>query len=77
MTVVSEVFLVDYRDADFNKRLHLFLEYPELRSDFMAIDQEEEPLPMHKKLKPGEHHTPNPIRLFFTVVASYFKRTVL
>ena len=29
----------DYRAADFEKRLYLFLECPELRDDFIEIDQ--------------------------------------
>ena len=36
----TESVLEDYRQADFTKRLHLFLEYSELRAEFMQIDQE-------------------------------------
>lgn len=35
----AESLLEDYRQADFNKRLHLFLEYRELRTEFMQIEQ--------------------------------------
>ncbi len=31
----------DYRQADFNDRLSIYLQYPELRNDFLEIDQQE------------------------------------
>lgn len=40
MNSKAERLLEDYRQADFTKRLHLFLEYPELRIEFMQIDQD-------------------------------------
>ena len=30
-----------YKEADFTKRLHIYMEYPDLRAEFMSIDQEE------------------------------------
>ena len=30
-----------YRQADFNDRLHIYLQFPELRDDFLDIDQNE------------------------------------
>ena len=33
--------LTDYRNADFNYRLHLFLQLPKMRPDFMLIEEEE------------------------------------
>lgn len=36
----TERLLADYRQADFTRRLHLFLEYSELRAEFMQIEQE-------------------------------------
>jgi hypothetical protein len=33
--------LAQYQQADFNERLNLYLQYPALRSQFMAIDQDE------------------------------------
>jgi hypothetical protein len=29
----------EYRGADFTRRLHIYLQFPDLRSEFMAIDQ--------------------------------------
>ena len=31
----------EYQGADFNRRLHLYLQYPQLRSEFILIDQKE------------------------------------
>ena len=31
----------DYTDADFNQRLNIYLQYPQLRSEFIEIDQAE------------------------------------
>jgi hypothetical protein len=41
MTENYEKFTAKYRDADFNHRLSLYLQYPQLRSDFILIDQNE------------------------------------
>jgi hypothetical protein len=40
MNMKAESLLEDYRQADFTRRLHLFLEYSDLREEFMQIDQE-------------------------------------
>ena len=29
----------EYRDADFNQRLHMYLQFPHLRSKFILIDR--------------------------------------
>jgi len=31
--------MTEYRDADFNQRLNMYLQYPRLRSDFIEIDR--------------------------------------
>ena len=31
--------MAEYRDADFNQRLNMYLQYPRLRSGFIQIDQ--------------------------------------
>ena len=31
--------IAEYRDADFNRRLHIYLQFPHLRSKFILIDQ--------------------------------------
>jgi hypothetical protein len=35
--------LKEYRNADFNRRLHLYLQFPPLRSEFMVIDRSDSP----------------------------------
>ena len=39
MTQNYDKITAEYRDADFNHRLNLYLEFPRLRSDFILIDQ--------------------------------------
>ena len=39
MTENYDKITAEYRDADFNHRLSLYLQYPQLRSDFILIDQ--------------------------------------
>ena len=39
-----EDIVVEYRKADLQKRLHLFLTYRDLRSDFMDLEKKERPL---------------------------------
>lgn len=34
--------LEEYRKADLNKRLHLFLQFPNFRREFLKIDMKEE-----------------------------------
>jgi hypothetical protein len=41
MTQSHENIIAEYRDADFNRRLHMYLQFPPFRSSFMAIDQSE------------------------------------
>ena len=31
--------MAEYRDADFNQRLNMYLQFPGLRADFILIDQ--------------------------------------
>lgn len=36
-----EQIKAEYRASDFNRRLHLYLQFPPLRTKFLAIDQSE------------------------------------
>ena len=40
MTESPTKILTEYRAADFTRRLHLYLQFPGLRSKFMLIDQQ-------------------------------------
>jgi hypothetical protein len=33
--------LADYKAADFNERLHSYMQFPHLRSEFIVIDRDE------------------------------------
>ena len=39
MTENYDKIVAEYREADFNHRLSLYLQYPQLRLDFIQIDQ--------------------------------------
>jgi hypothetical protein len=40
MTVEQEIdILIQYGEADLSKRLHLFLQFPDLRRDFQEIER--------------------------------------
>jgi hypothetical protein len=41
MTTTIEKIYDDYRRADFADRLYIYLQYPELRNDFLEIDRKE------------------------------------
>jgi hypothetical protein len=39
MTENQDKIIAEYRDADINRRLHMYLQLPRLRSKFIAIDR--------------------------------------
>ena len=39
MTASHDKIIADYRDADFNLRLHMYLQFPHMRSKFILMDQ--------------------------------------
>ena len=39
MTQSHDQIIAEYRDADFNRRLHMYLQFPHLRSTFILMDQ--------------------------------------
>ena len=39
MIADREQTIAQYREADFNQRLNMYLQYPALRSEFIRIDQ--------------------------------------
>ncbi len=43
MDSIEQHLIKEYRQADFERRLHLFLTYPSLRSEFSEIDELEGP----------------------------------
>lgn len=41
MTANFNEITAQYKAADFNRRLHMYLQYPRLRPDFIQIDQKD------------------------------------
>ena len=39
MTGIHDKIIAEYKDADFNRCLHMYLQFPRLRPDFILIDQ--------------------------------------
>ena len=39
MTQIHDPIIAEYRKADFNRRLHMYLQFPHLRSKFIIMDQ--------------------------------------
>lgn len=44
MDSMEQHLIKEYRQADFERRLHLFLTYPSIRSQFSEIDDREGPV---------------------------------
>ena len=71
-----ENLLTEYDHSDFNKRLHLFLEYPELRRDFLRIDQGQERLSQEKRTNNISFQRSNMVSLIVGSITGYFKKAV-
>jgi len=54
MKQTTNDLLDDYRDADLTKRLHLYLQFPELRTEFIEMDRNELYLREPRKLPKGK-----------------------
>ena len=39
MTQIHDPIITEYSKADFNRRLHMYLQFPHLRSKFIIMDQ--------------------------------------
>ena len=52
MAIKLEKIYDQYRKADFTDRLNIFLQFPELRDDFLEIEQTERPLDAFETAKP-------------------------
>ena len=52
MTTHHEAIYSRYRKADFTDRLNIYLQFPELRNDFLAIEQTETPPNFFETAKP-------------------------
>ena len=55
MTENNYTKLSEYRKADFNQRLHMYLQYPPLRSEFISIDLAELNTPLPAPFKSRKH----------------------
>ena len=52
MAINLEEIYDQYKKADFTDRLNIYLQFPELRDDFLEIEQAERPLDFFETAKP-------------------------
>ena len=61
--------MAEYRDADFNQRLNMYLQYPRLRSDFIEIDRNDLKTDLSTGLKLRKRLQSIQISMLFSLMA--------
>ena len=74
MTEDLNKIMTAYRDADFNQRLNLYLQYPRLRSDFFQIDQNDLKTDLSTGFKIRKKLQSVQINMFLSQVAGSVKK---
>jgi hypothetical protein len=74
MTEDFNKIMTAYRDADFNQRLNMYLQYPRLRSDFFQIDQNDLKTDLSTGFKLRKKLQPVQINMFLSQVAGSVKK---
>jgi hypothetical protein len=74
MTEDFNKIMTAYRDADFNQRLNLYLQYPRLRSDFFQIDQNDLKTDLSAGFKLRKKLQSVQINMFLSQVAGSVKK---
>ena len=74
MTEDFNKIMTAYRDADFNQRLNLYLQYPQLRSDFFQIDQNDLKTDLSTGFKIRKKLQSVQINMFLSQVAGSVKK---
>ena len=64
----------EYRDADCNRRLHMYLQLPDQRSDFNAIEQNEQKHEYSSGFKLRRHSSVAQISVLFTAALGFAKK---
>ena len=62
---INDNRLVDYRNADEEKRLAMYLQFPRLRSEFYRIDEQE----LRQALSAGREKQRRPVSVHLNAVA--------
>ena len=71
-----ERLIAEYKGADFNQRLNLYLQYPRLRSEFILIDQNEINSKTADKFNLGINSLKSQLNELLSSAASGFKKLV-
>jgi hypothetical protein len=74
MTEDFNKIMTAYRDADFNQRLNLYLQYPRLRSGFIQIDQNDLKTDLSTGFKLRKKLQSVQINMFLSQVAGSVKK---
>ena len=74
MTENNYTRLSEYREADFNQRLHMYLQYPQLRSEIISIDQAELNTPLPAPFKSRKHSLANQMCEILASVSASVKK---
>lgn len=63
-----------YREADFNERLNMYLQYPQLRSNFILIDRNDLEADLAAGLKSRPKIPLAPVSVLLSLVAGFAKK---
>ena len=74
MTQNHDPVIVEYRDADFNRRIHMYLQFPHLRSAFILIDQNDKITDESTGFKLGRNPLAAQLSVLFCSAAGCAKR---
>ena len=76
MNQSHDSILAAYKNADFNHRLHIYLQYPRLRSEFFEIDREDLKADASNRAKCSLHSLTTQLNELIGSAASSVKRLV-
>ena len=74
MTQNHDPIMVEYRNADFNRRIHMYLQFPHLRSAFILIDQNDKITDESTGFKLGRNPLAAQLSVLFCSAAGCAKR---
>ena len=76
MTGIHDKIIAEYSSADFNRRLHMYLQFPRLRSRFILIDQSNLKAEWPVGVRSPRFSLVAPMSVFLSSAAGCFKKLV-
>ncbi len=74
MTENHDRIIAEYMDANFNQRLHIYLQFPQLRTKFILVDQNDLNMDLPPGFKLGGNSLAVQMSVLFTTTTDYVKR---